>query len=90
MVSANVLGSTLLESDDTYDCLLVVPNVKVLAMTPAFPTTESSQWNMMFQRFQSPHVSAMMATILKMTSIDESNIRVWCDVVLPKPNELMN
>ena len=32
-VWANVLGSALFESDDTYDCLLAMPNIKVFAMT---------------------------------------------------------
>ena len=90
LVWANVLGSALLECDDTYDCPLAMPNVKVLAMTPVYPATEATHWNMLFQRFPSVHVSAMMATTLMMTSIDESNIRVWYDTVCPRPNALMN
>ena len=67
LVWANVLGSALLESDNTYDCLLAMPNIKVLAMTPVYPATEAtdSKWNMLFQRFPSVHVSAMMATTPK-------------------------
>ena len=81
LVWANVMGSTLLESDDTYYCLLPMLRIKVLALTPACPVTETEAWTILFRRFPSVHVSAAMAKTLKLTKMDESVIRVWCDAI---------
>ena len=52
LVWANIMGSTLLESDDAHDCLLAMPKIKVLAFIPACPVTETEAWTNLFRRLR--------------------------------------